>query len=160
MTTYYINSNNSAPWVAATVYSVGDRCVCKPATQNYNGGQSRVFECTTGGTSHGTTEPSWNYSLDGTTNDNDVVWTTRYPTSWDNAHCFLSMMMIHPLAAAGDWILVHKTHAETIPTIPAGGKFPGIIGVYNNPLKIICVEKDNSDKNQTAESLPKDMPID
>jgi hypothetical protein len=63
-------------WEAATPYTVRQSydaktgSVVKPTTQN-----GRHFKCTTAGTSDGS-EPSWNTTVGGTTNDNDVVWTT------------------------------------------------------------------------------------
>lgn len=44
--------------------------VVKPTTEN-----GRHFKCTTGGTS-GSSEPTWNLTIGGTTADGSVVWTT------------------------------------------------------------------------------------
>ena len=63
-------------WVALTAYTVrpaqdaGLGSVVKPSTPN-----NRHFKCTTAGTS-GASEPVWNTTLGGTTNDGSVVWTT------------------------------------------------------------------------------------
>ena len=59
----------STIWVAATAYTVGQ--MRRPIADN-----GRVFKCTTAGTSHATTEPTWDTGIGNTTNDNDVVWTT------------------------------------------------------------------------------------
>ncbi len=62
-----------APSTAFTVRTTGDAntgSVVKPL--NFN---DRHFKCTTAGTS-GTTEPSWNLTLGGTTADGGVTWTT------------------------------------------------------------------------------------
>jgi hypothetical protein len=62
-------------WAATTAYTVrqardaGTGSVVKPTTEN-----GRHFECTTAGTS-GATEPTWNTTIGGTTNDGTVVWT-------------------------------------------------------------------------------------
>lgn len=58
-------------WVANTAYVVGD---VRRATA---GNLTLYFHCTTSGTSHATTEPTWNTSVGGTTTDNTVTWTTR-----------------------------------------------------------------------------------
>ena len=63
----------STTWAASTAYTVGD--TIRPTTPN-----SRVFKCTTAGTSGGT-EPTWNTTVSGTTNDNTVVWTTFNDTA-------------------------------------------------------------------------------
>ncbi len=63
-------------WQASTAYTVradaeaGSGSVVSPSVDN-----KRQFVCTTAGTSGGT-EASWNTTIDGTTNDNTVVWTT------------------------------------------------------------------------------------
>lgn len=56
-------------WQAATIYTVG--AIVRPTT--YNG---RRFICTVAGTSGGA-EPAWNTTVDGTTADNTVTWTTK-----------------------------------------------------------------------------------
>lgn len=58
-------------WAATTAYSLGD--FRRPTTPT---DPSRVFECTTAGTSGGS-EPSWTTTLGGTVNDGTVVWTVR-----------------------------------------------------------------------------------
>lgn len=65
-------------WAATTGYTVrtdkdaGAGSVVKPSVAN-----DRHFKCTTAGTSGGS-EPSWNTTLGGTTNDGSVVWTAIY----------------------------------------------------------------------------------
>lgn len=61
-----------AAWVQATSYAVGDEI----SPGSYNG---RIFICTTAGTSHASTEPTWNLTLDATTADgpDTLVWTTK-----------------------------------------------------------------------------------
>ena len=58
-------------WATGTAYVVGD---VRRATA---GNLTLYFHCTTSGTSHATTEPTWNTSVGGTTTDNTVTWTTR-----------------------------------------------------------------------------------
>ena len=57
-------------WVKGTVYTAG---YYVKATASYN----YVYECTVGGTSHASTEPSWPTSVGGTVTDNTVTWTCR-----------------------------------------------------------------------------------
>ena len=150
MATYYINSGNGSFWTPGTVYNIGD-IVCSRAEQTDDDKRCRVYECTTGGTSHATTEPTWNYfSVGNTTNDNNVVWTTRAPTTWDLAHpsliLFLSKSSYHAL---GDIIKVHDAHNEVV----ASGDAYNILnsaGTYNNPVKVVCVDKDNADALSTG----------
>lgn len=55
-------------WAANTVYSTGDLVIPTGAPTGYQ------YRCTTGGTSHATTEPVWPTS--GTKTDGTVTWTT------------------------------------------------------------------------------------
>ena len=55
-------------WAVATAYTLGD--VVKPTTY-----ASHSYKCTTAGTSHATTEPTWGTTNGGTTADNTVTWT-------------------------------------------------------------------------------------
>lgn len=63
-------------WAATTAYTVrppaeaGLGSVVKPSTPN-----NRHFKCSTAGTSGGS-EPAWNLTIGGTTNDGTCVWTT------------------------------------------------------------------------------------
>lgn len=58
-------------WTAGTAYAIGD---CVRAT---SGNQTIYFHCTTDGTSHASTEPTWDTAINNTTTDNTVTWTTR-----------------------------------------------------------------------------------
>lgn len=58
-------------WAVGTAYVVGD---VRRATA---GNLTIYFHCTTSGTSHATTEPTWVTSVGSTTTDNTVTWTTR-----------------------------------------------------------------------------------
>jgi uncharacterized phage protein (TIGR02218 family) len=63
-------------WTASTAFTVREvrdtitGSVVKPTSFN-----DRHFKCTTAGTSGGS-EPSWNLTIDGTTSDGTVTWTT------------------------------------------------------------------------------------
>lgn len=74
-------------WTANTLYAVGAE-VYSTAAVDYptdwpikeNGADTVdafIYECTTGGTSDGSTEPTWPTTDAGTVNDNGVVWTAR-----------------------------------------------------------------------------------
>lgn len=59
-----------AVWAPNRAYAVGDRVMA------LGGAQPLLhFRCTTAGTSGGT-EPAWNTTLDGTTGDASIIWTT------------------------------------------------------------------------------------
>jgi hypothetical protein len=68
----YITIKGTA-WVAATVKALGDFVV--PTAGLENGFR---YECTTAGTTHATTEPTWPIVEGATVTDNTVVWTCRY----------------------------------------------------------------------------------
>jgi hypothetical protein len=55
-------------WAVVTAYSLGDSVI--PTTPN-----GYRYECTTAGTSHATTEPTWPTSISSTVADGTVVWT-------------------------------------------------------------------------------------
>ncbi len=55
-------------WAAATAYTLGD--VVKPTTY-----ASHSYKCTTAGTSHAATQPTWGTTNGGTTSDGTVTWT-------------------------------------------------------------------------------------
>lgn len=59
-------------WVAGTAYVKGD--IISPTKANRTGYR---YECTTAGTSHASTEPTWGTTADGTTTDGTVTWTCR-----------------------------------------------------------------------------------
>ena len=54
-------------WAAETIYSLND--YVEPTVSS-----GKCYKCTTAGTS-GLTEPTWNSTVDSTTDDSDVVWT-------------------------------------------------------------------------------------
>ena len=66
----YHTLSGAAAWVANTAYALGDIVV--PTTLN-----GYWYECTTAGTSHATTEPTWPTTVGGTVTDGTVTWTCR-----------------------------------------------------------------------------------
>ena len=147
MATWRVNNSTTiggkvcAQWAPNTAYSLGARVVCR-VTYGTVARRAYVYECTTAGTSHSSTEPTWPTS--GTVNDNDVVWTTRSPDdgSWDNASCHLLYIVNHAVdPVGGDTILVDESHAESI---SIACSFNGAT-TQETPLNIICVDKDDSD---------------
>lgn len=64
------NHRLDADWVAATAYSLGN--MVAPTTKN-----AYHYECTTAGTSHAATEPTWPTTVGGTVSDGTVTWTCR-----------------------------------------------------------------------------------
>lgn len=118
-------------WAANTAYSVGDlrRQLAAPAV-----GSERVFRCTTAGTSHLTTEPTWTLTKGGTTNDNTAVWTEVTGNStynWNAPHARLANAIAW--AAAGDTIYVGHNHAETQASAMT------LSGSSAAPFLVICV---------------------
>lgn len=63
---------DAADWTVATAYVVGDFVKATADAQ-----PTLIFECTTAGTSHATTEPTWDTTPGNTTSDGTVTWTTR-----------------------------------------------------------------------------------
>lgn len=55
-------------WIANTAYVLND--IVRPTTAN-----GRSYKCTTAGTTHSTTQPTWPTTFHGTVSDNGVVWT-------------------------------------------------------------------------------------
>ena len=63
-------------WAIGTAYTLGD--VVKPTTY-----AAHSYKCTTAGTSHATTQPTWGTTNGGTTADNTVVWTCYDPKTYN-----------------------------------------------------------------------------
>ncbi len=64
-----IVDDTSDPWSTSLVVAKDE--IVRPSVANL-----RHFRCTTAGTTHATTEPTWDTDLDATTADGTVVWTT------------------------------------------------------------------------------------
>ncbi|MCC7144233.1 MAG: hypothetical protein IT349_19230 [Candidatus Eisenbacteria bacterium] len=60
-------------WSGATVYNSGD-------TVYPTSFAGRMYRCTTGGTSHASTQPTWPTTDGGTVADGTVVWTEHTPS--------------------------------------------------------------------------------
>ena len=112
-----------AAWAANTAYvstsngGRGDyvRQLAAPAVNS-----ERVFRCTTSGTSHLTTEPTWTLTKNATTADNTVVWTEctgqeadQVSGTWKAPHARLFTAYASTWGAAGDNFYVAHDHAET-----------------------------------------------
>lgn len=126
-----------APWQPNHVYALGARCVCRPAYATV-ARRAYVYECTTAGTSHATTEPVWPTS--GTIVDGGVTWTTRQPNdgNWDNATC-IAHYLSHSALAHDDFVYVHNAHNEST---NLGAQYIIKSGIIENqPTKWICVNK-------------------
>ena len=69
---FYLQNSEEAygdrAWVANTVYAAG--AIVRPTSAN-----GRSYKCTTAGTSHGSTQPTWPTTYHGTVSDNGIVWT-------------------------------------------------------------------------------------
>lgn len=127
-----------SPWQANHAYGLGARVVCRVA-YGTQAARAFVYECTSAGTSHATTEPSWPTTVGNTVVDNGATWTCRSPSdgSWDNASCYLFYVTNHA-AAAGDTIYIDDGHSEAgigaTMTISAST-------TVASPTKIYCVDK-------------------
>lgn len=134
-------------WAVGTAYSAasnggrGDyvRQLAAPAA-----GSERVFRCTTGGTSHASTEPTWTLTKNGTTADNTVVWTEctgqeaeQASNAWKAPHARLRNALAATWGAAGDKFFVSQDHAETEAAVLTL-TFPG---TEASPNELYCVNR-------------------
>jgi hypothetical protein len=71
-----VESAAAPDWAASTAYALRD--TVKPTTDN-----THIYVCTTAGTSGGS-EPTFGTTIDGTTNDNTVVWTLQYDYQYND----------------------------------------------------------------------------
>ena len=62
--------NTTTTWAVATAYALGDKVI--PTTPN-----TYWYECTTAGTSHAATEPTWKTTEGETNTDGTAVWTCK-----------------------------------------------------------------------------------
>lgn len=76
-------------WVADTVYAV-DAYVRPTLLSTFTG---YVYKCTTAGTSHAATEPTWPTTSDGTVVDGTVTWTRQDDLDYSN----------YPMLPLHDW---------------------------------------------------------
>lgn len=144
-------------WLANKAYGLGDRVV-KVSQTSLNNASSVVWECTTAGNSHASTEPTWPTTVTaGTTTqtDNTVTWTARRADTWDNAHPFIAALCRDATnstirVSAGDTIYMSKGHAET--TLPSSISGLGIQlpGTLTNPNKVLCVDDTGQPSSPTT----------
>lgn len=146
MATWRVNNSTllggevCAQWQPNHAYSLGARCVCR-TSYGPSSARAYVYECTTAGTSHATTEPTWPTS--GTVTDGGVTWTCRIPNDgdWANASCILHYVLCHSSIAAGDTVYIDDGHSESV-TIGTTAQYQVRGGSSkNNPIKVLCVDK-------------------
>lgn len=148
MTTYRVNNSTllggevCAPWAPNHAYSLAARCVCR-TSYGTAGRKGYVYECTTAGTSHAATEPTWPTS--GTVTDGGtLVWTARSPGdgNWDNASCYLGYVLNYGNAGSGlaDASLVYISHAHSESSADASALMRGATS-RATPIKIYSVNK-------------------
>lgn len=146
MATYMVDSSATVGvWTANTAYTQGQRIV---PTRGFAtaGAKRRVYECTTAGTSHAATEPTYDATVGNTTSDNTVVWTARAATSWTNATRFLDYVASttnNTDLAAADVIKVDDGHSETqtVDDIAINVTSVASIEGPEGPIQILCVDK-------------------
>ena len=147
-------SNNiyvsSASWTAVAAWATGNayvstsnggrgdyvRQLAAPAV-----GSERVFRCTTSGTSHATTEPTWVTTKNATTNDNTVTWTectgqeADQVGGWTAPHARMVAAVVATWSAAGDTYEVGDNHAAT----QAANLTIALPGTLASPNRVLCV---------------------
>lgn len=145
MATWRVNNSTllggevCSQWQTNHAYSLGARCV--PTTAyGVTAAMAFVYEVTTAGTSHATTQPTWPTTVGDTVVDNGVTWTCRSPSdgSWDNATCFLAYINFTAVAA-GDTVLVDDGHSDYL----TNQQFYLKGGTGATPIKYLCVDKAN-----------------
>jgi len=144
MATWRINNSTAlggevcSPWQAGHAYTLGARCVCTVAYATTTR-RAYVYECTTAGNSHATTQPVWPTSGTIADGPDTLVWTTRNPNdgNWDNASCYLHYVSYHAVTAAGDFIYVDDSHSE----VSALAAYIEGATTRENPIKFLCVDK-------------------
>ena len=95
MASIFVRSRPASNWAANTAYVLGDRRKATAACLGIH------FECTTAGTSHATTEPTWNTTVGGTTADGTVTWTTRGSANlWVTLTAYVLGDRVHASASA------------------------------------------------------------
>lgn len=80
---YHYKNGHAKAWTANTVIRKGE--TRKPTTAN-----GHIYTCTTAGTTHLTTEPTWPTTEDATVTDNTVTWKLDYDYQYnsDSGHRF------------------------------------------------------------------------
>jgi hypothetical protein len=148
MASYYVKSGVATLWAAAQVVSTGARRVPQEAYATV-AAKGYVFECTTGGTTHATTEPTWPTTPGNTVNDNGVIWTCREATTWANAAAFIHYLFASLKVAANDVVYVASTHSESVAT-GSGSYWGGSWNIGEATVKILSVDSAGSPEPPTA----------
>ena len=103
---------SGSTWAANTAYVLND--YVQPASPNDN----FTYQCTTAGTSHATTEPTWPTTDGGTVADGTVTWTARahhYEYSLaDTFHTFLSKRFRRRVVSPN--YIVVRSHPDHTPS--------------------------------------------
>jgi hypothetical protein len=158
--TWRVNNSTSlggevcSQWQANHAYGLGARVVCRVA-YGTQAARAFVYECTSAGTSHATTEPSWPTTVGNTVVDNGATWTCRSPSdgSWDNASCYLHYILNHTTVAGGDSVYIDDGHSEAV---DLGGTTRYTLKgstTPTQPIYIYCVDK--SDDSLSVGALVK-----
>lgn len=83
-----IGNATTQPWAGFTAWSAAEVVTAGTVRRATTTPTDKLFVCTTGGTTGGA-EPTWNTTVDGTTNDNGVVWTTYpLPPEWETLDAY------------------------------------------------------------------------
>ena len=108
----FVPTISGQTWVANTAYVLRD--YVQPTTPNNN----FTYRCTTAGTSHATTEPTWPTTIGGTVTDGTVVWTAvgfdyEHKLAVANEHTFFNKALRQRLVIP-NYIVVksHPDHAD------------------------------------------------
>jgi len=156
MANWYLDSNHprgtpntgtsSTVWAASIAYAVGDRVI------RLTGDAGLVYECTTGGTS-GASEPTWDTDpvTPGTTTDNTVVWTTRNPQSWANAHPKLTF--VDGLCSAGDNVFLQNSSSGGYSYGESQLAILDFNGTMGNPVRVFACKTGTSAEPPTNSDL-------
>ncbi len=142
---------NAGIWTVNTAYNLGDRVVkVGSSTGSYNNSSATVWECTTAGTSHATTEPTWPTTVTaGTTTqtDNTVTWTARKASTWDNAHPYMAALFADSsnstiIVNGGDTVYVSNAHHEQVTPAAFTTQMIDMVksgGASQTPIRVLCV---------------------
>ncbi len=120
----------STQWQANTAYVVGDTVI--PTTPN-----EVEYKCTTAGTSHASTEPTWANALEvgDTISDGTVVWTVSYDYDYrleDTYHTFFSETLRQRIVIPG-YIEVESLKSQD-PSFSGNAEDPAYSG-YDDDVK-------------------------
>lgn len=134
MAEYYLDSAVSTVWAAGAVLGLGVR---KVPTRVYATAAAKlyVYEVTTAGTAHATTEPAWVATVGSTTADNTIVYTCREAITRANSSCFEDYIINN--APAGDnTIYMVPGHTENI--VAENVLYIPATNTPATPFKVIC----------------------